>query len=792
MAEPGTRPALHSAEHFTGRNAVGLLTLVATGTGFGVLLLLVRIHAAGLEHLDHSVAASLNNVVADRTSVVRLLRAVTGLGANSVLWGLVTVSAAGLLVRRQVHLAIYLVVIGLGALALDPTLKLLIGRLRPVVAEPIAVGTGNSFPSGHALNSTVCYGALLLVYLPIIPARLRRPVISAVIALVAAIGFSRLALGVHYLSDVVAGWLLGIAWLAITAYAFRRWRLEIGLPKRPLSEGLEPEAADQLRLRIIHVDHPWLSATWLIAAFVLIMGALFGVGQLIVRLSPPFDEAVPRWLAAHRTPRLDAISEFWSQAGNTHSVLAVALVIAPLAVAITRRWRPAVFVAVALVGELGLFLAVQTTVDRPRPLVTHLDGTLPTSSFPSGHVAATTCLYGAFAILVVPRTHGIWRALAIAVAVLMPALVATSRMYRGEHHPMDVTAGAILALVWLTAVAVAVRPNADLRDRAERDVTPPTRVPAAVREPTGDVRTGRDRTRSAVVVNPTKLARPRATRTEMEAALASADWAEPTWLETTPDDPGAGQARQAIAAGVEVVFALGGDGTVRACAGSLADTDVALAVVPFGTGNLLATNLRLPPRVPEAVATATTHHRRHLDIGLVDGRCFTVMAGMGLDAEMIHDAPERLKTRVGWLAYAAAAAKHLCTRPMRVDISLDHAPVLRRDARMVLIGNVGRLQGGVSLLPDASPTDGMLDVALLMPPRRRDWMPLAWALLRRRPTPPTMETFQAKHIEITSDHEQPRELDGDLIEPSHTMIATVQPAALWMCVPREGDSRIRG
>jgi diacylglycerol kinase family enzyme len=121
---------------------------------------------------------------------------------------------------------------------------------------------------------------------------------------------------------------------------------------------------------------------------------------------------------------------------------------------------------------------------------------------------------------------------------------------------------------------------------------------------------------------------------------------------------------------------------------------------------------------------------------------------------------------------------------MQVSISLDGAPPFTRRARSVLVANVGGLRGGLRLLPDARPDDGLLDVAVLMPPRRRSWLPLAWSLLLRRPTAPVMETFQARRVEIISDRQHPRELDGELIEPSQTLTAAVRPAALWLCVPQ--------
>jgi diacylglycerol kinase family enzyme len=159
------------------------------------------------------------------------------------------------------------------------------------------------------------------------------------------------------------------------------------------------------------------------------------------------------------------------------------------------------------------------------------------------------------------------------------------------------------------------------------------------------------------------------------------------------------------------------------------------------------------------------------------------MAGMGLDAAMLHDAPAALKARIGWPAYGLAALRHLCALPMTVEISLDGAQPFTRQARTVLVGNCGRLQGGIRLMPDAVPDDGVLDVAVLMPPRRRNWLVLAWALMRRRRTPPSMEVFRATHIAIRSDQIHPRQLDGELIEPSHAMTVGIRPGALWLCVP---------
>jgi undecaprenyl-diphosphatase len=122
-----------------------------------------------------------------------------------------------------------------------------------------------------------------------------------------------------------------------------------------------------------------------------------------------------------------------------------------------------VFLAATMFGELSLFLASAALVDRERPDVPHLDGRLPTSSFPSGHVAATICLYSAIAIIFLPRTRAWWRWLLVAAAVLMPLWVTLSRMYRGMHHPTDIIGAVLLAAGWLTAMVYLVRPNCELK-----------------------------------------------------------------------------------------------------------------------------------------------------------------------------------------------------------------------------------------------------------------------------------------------------------------------------------------
>jgi diacylglycerol kinase (ATP) len=289
---------------------------------------------------------------------------------------------------------------------------------------------------------------------------------------------------------------------------------------------------------------------------------------------------------------------------------------------------------------------------------------------------------------------------------------------------------------------------------------------------------------SAVVVNPAKVGDLEGFKGKVEKALADAGWAGPVWHETTAEDSGDRQARQAVEEGAEVLFVAGGDGTVMACVAALAGTEVALAVLPSGTGNLLAANLGLPNEPTAGVKVAVEMGRRRLDVGEVEGRSFVVMAGMGFDAQLVRDAPERLKARVGVPAYVVSALRHIGGRPMRVAVRLDGERPLRRRARTVIVGNVGRLQGGVRLLADAEPDDGCMDVAIVAPRSVLEWVRLGWAVLRRHKRVPRMEVHRAGAVLVVSDRDQPRQLDGDVIDPGRTLDVRVRPSALLLCVPQ--------
>jgi len=295
--------------------------------------------------------------------------------------------------------------------------------------------------------------------------------------------------------------------------------------------------------------------------------------------------------------------------------------------------------------------------------------------------------------------------------------------------------------------------------------------------------------RAAVVMNPVKL--PGSFRETVGAALAEHGWDEPMWLETTPEDTGQGQARTAAEAGVDVVLACGGDGTVTATAAGLAGTGVPLAVIPLGTGNLLARNLGLPVDLDEALTVALTGQNRRLDTGLANGSLFLTMAGLGLDAKMLADASEPVKKRLGWLAYLLAALGHLRDRPMRVRLRTDSGASVRCRASGVIVGNVGALQGGVPLLPDAEPDDGRLDVVVLTAGTVAGWLAVVLHVLLRRRSDATSRVLRRTFAELRIDINRPHlwELDGEVMGHTRQLVITVQPGALLVRVPGLADVR---
>ena len=304
----------------------------------------------------------------------------------------------------------------------------------------------------------------------------------------------------------------------------------------------------------------------------------------------------------------------------------------------------------------------------------------------------------------------------------------------------------------------------------------------------------------ALVLNPVK-ARADEVRRAMEALAEKEGLGEVLVLETTEEDPGTAMTREALTAGVRLVVAAGGDGTVRTVAEQLAGTDVALGVMPLGTGNLLARNLDLPINdIEECLRIALTGRQRRIDTvdvrlthedGARTRQTFTVIGGAGYDADIMGDTKDELKDMAGWLAYSEAGMRHLRGRRHEVSITLDGGAVQRFKVRSVMVANCGMLTGGMELLPEAKLDDGLLDVLVLSPRHALDWVRIAAkTLTRHRASIPVMHTEQAQRVQVRFAEPMSSQLDGDATGDITALDARIQPDSLVVMLGDEDDASV--
>ncbi len=296
----------------------------------------------------------------------------------------------------------------------------------------------------------------------------------------------------------------------------------------------------------------------------------------------------------------------------------------------------------------------------------------------------------------------------------------------------------------------------------------------------------------------------------VEAAEREAGWAKTLWYETSVEDPGGAVTREALAAGADVVMAAGGDGTIRAVAEALRNSGVPIGLLPSGTGNLLARNLKLTlDNVEESVRTAFTGDDRRIDLGVAtlqrengtrDQHIFLVMAGMGLDAKMIANTSDELKAKVGWLAYVDAIVRSLRdSNALRMRFTLDDNGPRTLRAHTILIGNCGSLPANILLLPDAAVDDGEFDIVALRPEGLfgwvQIWVKIVWenGVLRRSSVGRkimgmtkevrTLRYMKGKELVVRLDRPEDVELDGDSFGNASAMRVRVDHLGLTVKVP---------
>jgi diacylglycerol kinase family enzyme len=516
-------------------------------------------------------------------------------------------------------------------------------------------------------------------------------------------------------------------------------------------------------------------STIMLAVAMAVAGALFLPLLIGAATQVPWLHRADLWLTLRASDLLR---------GHHPAIVAVALVrwiVSPpvgvlaggaVAAVLVRRGarRLAAWLAVTPPLTWLMILLVRSLVDRPEASTALI---VAGTGFPSPYAAVSVATIGALLIVAVlswPRWQ--WFARSLATTVLVVA--AGSQLVLGLQTPVDIVGGWLLGLGVLGATCLSFGVSHARRGPLPRpDPHPSGTTPGVV-----------------VIYNPVKLASEVDFRALVTAAAHTSGYEPPIFLATSALDPGHAMTQDAIARHPSLVLVAGGDGTVRAVCSELAGSGIALGIVPTGTGNLLARNLRLPLEQPEAIQVAFGGVDRVIDMLVGSGdnlprQRFAVMAGVGLDAAA-SEVGDRLKRQVGWMAYVVSGARHFALPAVEVEVAIDGAPPERFRARSVMIGNVGTLTGGVELIPHALPDDGLLNVVVVAPTNLLDWSRMGLALLTKRHRGYKRLTFRSGasvRISVLDDDPVPRQLDGDVVTRGRRLTATVVPGVLTVRVP---------
>lgn len=467
----------------------------------------------------------------------------------------------------------------------------------------------------------------------------------------------------------------------------------------------------------------------------------------------------------------------WIEIGSGVVTLSAIGAVLAGALIIKRHVRAGVLVVGTMAATIGAMYGVKALVDRTRPAWQYDDPLLTNAAYPSGHAAIIAALVTLVIVLVtmLVRRQGMRRLLGSG-AVLVGLVVLADRLLLGRHYPTDLAGGVLLG-VGIVLLGVALYSPLPKSHAAKAEP-----LPDAIPSPTRDL---------AVVLNPSKVEDVGQFKSIVTQMARDAGWSDPHWYETTVEDSGTGQAHEAAVDGADLVMVCGGDGTVREVCAELAGTGIPVGIIPAGTGNLLARNLQVPLFLRAAIDVALNGQDRAIDMVKVSGdeideSHFLVMAGMGFDAAIMEGVNEDIKAKVGWLAYVWSALKALMFPTMKLEISVDGGEFTKHRARTVVIGNVGSLQGGMVLLPDATIDDGQVDVVLLYPRRFLSWIPLVLRVMSRREerAGESVARFTGRQIIVRASTEVPRQIDGDTIAQGHELSCENIHGRLLVRVPR--------
>ncbi len=277
---------------------------------------------------------------------------------------------------------------------------------------------------------------------------------------------------------------------------------------------------------------------------------------------------------------------------------------------------------------------------------------------------------------------------------------------------------------------------------------------------------------------------------ELRRLLADRGIDQPLWYEVSKSRKAPAQVLDAVKQGVDLLLIWGGDGTIQRGLDAVASSGasgVTVGLIPAGTANLLAGNLGIPTDLEQAVRIALDGDRRTLDLGVVNGEHFAVMAGTGLDALMMREADAGLKDRVGQLAYVWTGIRAARAGVVKMSVMVDGATWFKGQASCLLFGNMGRLTGGLVAFPDARPDDGQLEIGVVTAATTLQWARVLGRLLRGAPQRSKLVRMgRGRKISVKLDRELPYELDGGARPSTKKLRVRIAPGAVTVCVPQRG------
>ncbi|HWE54181.1 MAG TPA: YegS/Rv2252/BmrU family lipid kinase [Acidimicrobiales bacterium] len=277
---------------------------------------------------------------------------------------------------------------------------------------------------------------------------------------------------------------------------------------------------------------------------------------------------------------------------------------------------------------------------------------------------------------------------------------------------------------------------------------------------------------------------------ELRRLLAERGIDNPIWYEVGKSREAPDAVRQAIDDGADRLLLWGGDGSVQRSIDALAGNPVTVGILPAGTANLLAGNLGIPTDLGRSLEIALEGRRRTLDLGVVNGERFAVMAGIGFDARMMDEVTGSRKRRFGQLAYVWSAIRATGIEPAAMSIEVDGSTWYEGPATCVLIGNMGKLTGGLEAFPEARPDDGLLEIGVVTAAGRRDWARVLSRLVRGQANRSDLvDTTRGEKMEVRIDRPLPYELDGGARDETDRVTASIEPNAITVSVAdgsREG------